>query len=116
MEKLNRQILGSQNWGSSVNANWGKIEAGIDGLQQQLDDIKDQIEVDFGVMFGGFLRFDKLPTEQAPDYVCITQSIEEDPLDTSYHIDLNLVPINRIYRVVGNWPGIAGAEPPYNVA
>lgn len=103
MEKLNRQILGSQNWGSSVNANWGKIETGIGDLQQQLDDITDRIEVDFGVMFGGFIRFDMLTEaeKESQQIIYITQSF--DDIKPNSGTPINLVPINRIYRIVGNW-------------
>ena len=102
MEKLNRQILGSQNWGSSVNANWGKIEAGMDSLQQQLEGIKDKIEVDYGVMFGGFMRFDMLTEAEKENQqiIYITQSFNDSK--PSSGTSINLVPINRIYRVVGN--------------
>lgn len=147
MDKLNRQILGSTNWGSSVNANWGTIEENFDTIENRVDKLTKLLETDFGVLFGGFLRFDVTRDAQnifgsadqvdakwssntalyeakfssasvaksllAQTTICISQSVVTSPNLTTPDIELekrqfytagenSTVPINRVFRVVGD--------------
>ena len=180
MDKLQRQILGSTNWGSSVNANWGKIEEEFDTVQNKVDKLAKLLEKDFGVLFGGFLRFD-VTNEAAtiknwtgseleiakfgdkeifdglvadsPTIVCVSQGVftvsetiaqatkpealPEDATDKQkeeYNTQLNnyntllsairsekrqfytigsqgTMPINRVFRAVGNCVALEGIDP-----